>query len=345
MKFLHTILLAFAPLTLFAQSIDAEFEVIDMGDIAFQQPATAVFNMKNRGSEFFLQDVKPFCGCTDVSFQKKEIKKGEAFSIAVTYDAKMLGHFQKDVALISEQFDAPYYLTIKGNVVARAPQKTLAEDAIMIGKLQVERREVEFPDAHHSDVFKEHITFINTSKDPVNPQVIHVPQYMKAMITPNVVMPGAQGDITLTLYANMLPRYGLTQTTVYLTENPGENLSKEKEIFVSAVKLPSLNISESQRLKMPKINLSANEINLNPTLKGEITIENKGKTPLQISSLQSTLNGLNITLPSTTISAGSSVVMKVKGTKKQLKDAPKDPVIILITNDPSNQKVVIKLKY
>ena len=189
-----------------AQSIEPEFDVIDLGDILFEQPATATFKLKNRGSVFFLNEVKAFCGCTKVTYPRKTISKGENFSITVTYDAKTLGHFQKDIALISREFESPFYLTLKGRVIAQ-PQPLFGGKGCMIGKLHLSSNTIEFPDGYAGDVLQQQITFINKDNQPVNPLVIHVPSYMTAMVSPNVVGPNKQGTITFTLNCHNLPRY------------------------------------------------------------------------------------------------------------------------------------------
>ncbi|MCQ2254364.1 MAG: DUF1573 domain-containing protein [Bacteroidaceae bacterium] len=334
----------------FAQSIDAEFDVIDMGDITFQQPAQATFRMKNRGSEFFLKEVKPFCGCTQVTYPKKNIAKGENFTITVTYDAEMLGHFQKDIAMISDQFENPYYLTVKGNVVTNPITQSMEESngaAVMIGKIMLSRDNVEFADTYQGDRIQDRITITNGDTKPINPQIVHVPQYMTAQITPNIIQPGKQGVITFTLNANMLPRYGLTQTSVYLAAFPGDIISKEKEILVTAIKLPSLQLSESQRNRVPVLTLSDSGISLDKALKGDLVLGNKGKSPLVISTIQSFTPGLNITLNKTTLSPGETTILRVKGTRKNLKDldSKQQPRILIITNDPNNQKLILEVKY
>lgn len=338
-------------LPLSAQSLDAEFETIDMGDISFQHPASATFKLKNRGSEFYLNDVKPFCGCTKVDFPKKNIAKGENFSITVTYDAEMLGTFQKDVALVSNQFEAPFYLTIKGKVVPQAIGDALSARggengaAIKMGKILVSRDNIEFADTYQGNRIQEKVTITNLDKQPISPQVIHVPQYMTAQITPNLIQPGKQGVITFTLNANMLPRYGLTQTSVYLAEFPGDVISKEKEIMVTAIKLPTLQLSESQRSKVPVLVLSDDAVDLGSSLKGDIVLANKGKSPLVISTIQSFTPGLSVTLNKTTLNPNESTIMRVKGTRKNLKELKQQPRILIITNDPNNQKVILDVKY
>ncbi|MCF0244802.1 MAG: DUF1573 domain-containing protein [Bacteroidaceae bacterium] len=329
-----------------AQNIDAEFDVIDMGDITFRQPASATFRLKNRGSEFFLKAVKPFCGCTRVAFPKKNIGKGEKFTVNITYDAEQLGHFQKDVAILSDQFEQPYYLTVKGNVVARKlnDNASASEASVSMGKMRLSRDNVEFADAYQGDLLHEKITITNLDSQPINPQVVHVPQYMTAQITPNVIQPGRQGVITFTLNANMLPRYGLTQSTVYIVSSPGDNISKDREMLVSAIKLPSLNLSETQRHAVPVLSMSDTQIVLSKSLKGDIILINKGKSPLEISAIQSFTPGLTITLGDTLLDPFESTLLKVKGSKKYLKNLKTPLRILIISNDPERQKTVINVR-
>ena len=336
----------------FAQNIDAEFDVIDLGDITFQQPVTATFKMKNRGSEFFLNQAKPFCGCTKVTYPKKNISKGENFTVEVTYDAESLGHFQKDVALISDQFEKPYYLTVKGNVVAYSAAKqggsTVGDGnqaAILMGKMKLSRDNVEFADTYRGESLQEKIIITNMSQEPISPQIIFLPHYMTVQTTPNAIQPGKQGVMTFTLNANMLPRYGLNQFTVGINPNPGETHSKEREILVSAIKLPAIQYSESQRNRLPVLDLSSNVIELNKSLKGDVILMNTGKSNLQISTIQSYTPGLNITLNKTTLEPGETTVLKVKGVKKNLKDLKTQPRILILTNDPNNRKTVLDVKF
>lgn len=355
-KFLNTLILNSAfcilsPLSLSAQSLDAEFETIDMGDISFQHPVAATFKMKNRGSEFFLKDVKPFCGCTKVDFPKKNIAKGENFSITVTYDAEMLGTFQKDVALMSDQFESPFYLTIKGKVVPQAVGETLSAiggengASIPMGKMLVSRDNIEFADSYQGNRIQEKITITNVDKQPIEPNVIHVPQYMTAQVTPSIIQPGKQGVITFTLNANMLPSYGLTQTSVYIAQFPGDVIAKEKEIMISAIKLPTLQLSESQRNRMPVLTLSDEVIDMGNSLKGDIVLANKGKSVLDITKIQAFTPGLTITLNKSVLNPGESTILRVKGTRKSLKEIKQEPRILIITNDPNNRKVILPVKY
>ena len=56
----------------------------------------------------------------------------------------------------------------------------------------------------------------------------------------------------------MLPAMGLHQTSIYLSRRPGDKVSAENEISVSALLLPNFtSFSESQLAVAPAIELSA----------------------------------------------------------------------------------------
>ena len=92
--------------------------------------------------------------------------------------------------------------------------------------------------------------------------------------------------ITVSLNSKRLKDMGLTQTSVYLGSFPGDRVSREKELGVSAVLLPKFdNLTASQLANAPRLYLSTSELNLGAfngkkKLKGEIIIRNDGKTVL-----------------------------------------------------------------
>jgi hypothetical protein len=143
---------------------------------------------------------------------------------------------------------------------------------------------------------------------------------------------------------------GLTQTSVYLGMFPGDKVSDEKEISVSAVLLPGFaNMSANDKLQAPKIQLSSTSLNLGSfngknKLKGEILIQNVGKSRLDISSLQMFTAGMQVSLNKTKLQPGETTKLKISVEAEMLKTARSQPRVLMITNDPSNAKVVITVE-
>ena len=124
----------------------------------------------------------------------------------------------------------------------------------------------------------------------------------------------------------------------------------DKEISISAVLLPDFdNMSETQLANAPEIRLSETELDLGsfgdkPTKTGTIIIENTGKSTLDIRSLQMFTSGMSVKLNKSKLKAGEQAKMKITVNKKQLRSARSKPRVLMITNDPKQPKVVIKVK-
>ncbi len=79
-------------------------------------------------------------------------------------------------------------------------------------------------------------------------------------------------------------------------------------------------------------------------LKGEILVTNSGKSELDIRSMQMFTIGLQVQLKKSKIKPGETVKMKVTAVAAELKKSRvKNPRILMITNDPDNAKVVVKI--
>jgi hypothetical protein len=77
--------------------------------------------------------------------------------------------------------------------------------------------------------------------------------------------------------------------------------------------------------------------------KAELTLTNKGRTVLEISSLQMFTEGLTLTLDKRKLEPGQRARLKVVGNLDLLKKARQKPRILMITNDPDQAKVVIPI--
>lgn len=194
------------------------------------------------------------------------------------------------------------------------------------------------------------IHIINSSSESVSPVVMHLPSFLTASVSPTTIAPGHTGVATITLNSYRLRDYGLTQTSVYLGMYPGDKVSADKEISVSAVLLPSFrNMSETQRLNAPVIKLSSETLDLGTfgdkdDKSGTIIIENHGKSRLDIRSMQMFTTGLKVRLNKSKLDPGESAKLKITAYRKQLKSARSRPRVLMITNDPTKPKVVIHVK-
>lgn len=338
-----------AALDVHAQRISAKHEVIDCGNVLYESPVTAKFELRNKGSDLIIDTVRTSCDCVVADYPKGVISKGDNFTVEVTFDARQLGHFYKEAAIYSNASDKPLYLTMRGVVVDHLTDFTGLYD-FTLGSVRADKNNIEFDDVNLGETPVQKIHIINSGTQSVSPVVMHLPDYITASVSPTTIAPGHTGVATLALNSSRLRNYGLTQSSVYLGMFLGDNVSEDKEISISAVLLPEFrNMSETQRLNAPVLKLSAETLDLGSfddkdEKSGTIIIENQGKSRLNISSMQMFTRGLKVRLNKSRLEPGESAKLKITAYKKHLKTARSKPRVLMITNDPDKSKVVIHVK-
>ena len=333
-----------------AQKITTLHEVVDCGQVVFSKPVTAEFVLKNDGRKpLVINNVLKSCGCTQVDYPKTSIAAGESFVIKAVYDAKQMGTFTKQVCLYTNADEEPFILSMRGKVVGSVVDFAGSYDE-MLGAIKSDAQEVEFDDVNRGDRPVQRIHIFNPTDEVLEPVVMHLPDYLHAFVSPSKVAPHHSAEISFVLDSKKLRDLGLNQTSIYLGERPGDKVAPEKEIVVSAVLLPGFeNMTPAKKVLAPKIEMSATDLNLGrfngkKKLKGEILITNKGKSELDIRSMQMFTMGLQVNLKKSKIQPGETVKMKVTAVAADLKKSRvRHPRILMITNDPDHAKVVVKI--
>lgn len=333
-----------------AQKITTQHEVVDCGQVVFSKPVTAEFVLKNDGRKpLVINNVLKSCGCTEVDYPKTSIAAGESFVIKAVYDAKQMGTFTKQVCLYTNADEEPFILSMRGKVVGSVVDFAGSYDE-MLGVIKSDAQEVEFDDVNRGDRPVQRIHIFNPTDEVLEPVVMHLPDYLHAFVSPSKVAPRHSAEISFVLDSKKLRDLGLNQTSIYLGERPGDKVAPEKEIVVSAVLLPGFeNMTPAKKALAPKIEMSATDLNLGrfngkKKLKGEILITNKGKSELDIRSMQMFTMGLQVNLKKSKIQPGETVKMKVTAVAADLKKSRvRHPRILMITNDPDHAKVMVKI--
>ena len=333
-----------------AQKISTQSEIVDCGQVVFRKPVTAEFLMKNEGSKpLIIHQVYKSCGCTEVVYPKNSVAPGDSFLVKAVYDAKQMGTFHKQICLYSNASEEPFILSMRGRVVSNVVDFAGPYDELL-GELKSDVQEVEFDDVNRGDRPVQRIHIFNPTEQMMEPVVMHLPSYLQAQVSPSKVAPHRAAEVILMLDSKKLRDFGLNQTSIYLGERPGDKIAPEKEIVVSSVLLPAFDNMTAEKKEMaPKAELSTTDLDLGSfgskkKLKGEILITNNGKSTLEIRSMQMFTMGLQVNLKKSKIEPGESVKMKVTVVKADLKKSrAKNPRILMITNDPDNAKIVVKI--
>ena len=342
-------LAAMAVMQASAQRLTVEKETVDCGSVAYDAPVTAVFELRNKGGRRLkITDVRTSCGCVGVEYPRGEVAGGETFKLRLTYDARQLGRFYKQAAVYSSGSDEPLYLTMRGVVLAEVADYTGAYPFVF-GDLRANRNELEFDDVNKGDKPELQIHIRNTGTETLRPNIMHLPPYLSAAVTPEKLRPGHEGRISITLNSDRLHDYGLTQTSVYLANKPGDKVSQDNEIQVSSVLLPGFEgMTDEVRKYAPKMVISADSLLFDfegkKKKKGEIKITNTGRSKLRIRSLQMFTGGLKVTLGKRELDTGESTTLKVTAYSEELSKTHTRPRVLMITNDSDHPKVVVRIK-
>ena len=339
----------FSLLTSTAQRLVVEETTVNAGRTGFMQPITATFQLRNKGlRKLLIESVKPDCGCTAIEFPK-EVGAGDKFEIKMTYDAKMLGHFQKMAAVTSNGSKKPVYLTMRGIVVPELVDYT-GTYPLAMGELLLDKNDLEYDDVNKGDTPMQEIHIFNNGEKAMHPNVMHLPPYLSATVKPEMLEPGKGGTVTITLNSDKLRDFGLTQTSVYLAKELGEKVSQDNEIPVSAILLPHLqDYDELSKGLAPHLQMSQTDIDFTDfggksKKTVDVILYNTGKTHLKISSMQLFTGGLKVTLGTQTLEPEQTTTLKITGIAKELQALRTKPRILMITNDPDHAKVVINIK-
>lgn len=326
--------------------LEFEHTTQEMGTLLWHHPRTATFKVTNKGTQdLLITNVRTDCGCTDAEWTTTPIGPGGSGMIKATYDAEMLGHFNKGLAVYTNLDDKPHYLQLVGVVAMNDAVEHTPEYPYKVGDYYLSTDDIEFDDVNKGDTPTVVLSILNSSKKSYRPELMHLPKYLTAQADPAVIRPGRVGRVLLTLNSNELHTMGLTQTSVYLSRFMGDRVSKETEINVSATLLPDFIETPSRLALAPVAQLDSTHITLPPLGKkkkvsGQLMIRNTGKTPLVINALQVYNPGISVSLNKRRIDPGQDEKLKItinanttyfKGRRR----------VLLITNDPEHSKIVV----
>lgn len=336
---------AFATLSVQAQPL-MQFDQTakEMGTILWKTPRTTTFKITNKGTkDLIITNVRTDCGCTNAKWTRTPIGPGSTGTIEATYDAEMLGHFNKGIAVYTNVENQPRYLKIMGHVSMTQTEPSV-EYPFQIGDYFLSTDNIEFDDVNRGDTPTQTLYIYNSGKKSYHPDLMHLPSYLSIETNPSVIRPGRIGRVMITLKSEELHDMGLTQTSIYLSRFPGDRVSKQTELNVSATLLPDFMETDTTG-NSPVARIDSTSITLGPLDKrgkasGSLVLENTGKSPLKIKALQVYNPGIGVSLNKRVIDPGDSEKLKitVNSTNSYFKGRHR---ILMITNDPDHSKIVI----
>lgn len=333
-----------------AQKISFEKQTIVMPATMWKKPATAVFKFTNKDKNpLEVKYVDGGCGCMTAKWTTGELQKGEEGEICVTYDAKMLGKYEKVIEVYTNAGEKPVRITMKG-WVNNGDKKTVKDlYPYEIGEILLSSNEVVFPEVNAGDSVTVELGIMNNGKEVYTPQLMHLPSYITASCEPEMIARGRHGRILLTLHSDKLPDLGLNQTNIYLARFFGDKVGDGNDIAVSAILLPDLKEAEAAASN-PKFDISATELNMGKLGKktkvtGKVKLSNKGNEVLKLNKIQAFNQAVTVALGKTELQPGESVDMKLTVDSRFLGMSKAKPRVLIVSNDPKKPMVVVNVNF
>lgn len=334
----------------FSQKISFKKSTVNAGTTLWRTPVTAKYQFTNKGkSTLYVTDVDAGCGCLNVKWTQGGIEKGGEGEISVTYDAAMLGTFDKVIEVFTNGNETPARIRMKGRVSNGSHKAKEELYPCRIGDVCLSTNDLVFPEVRRGDSAVVRLEILNDGKEVYTPQVMHLPPYISVTARPAMLGRGRRGYLDFTLHSDKLVNMGLNQTSVYLSRYFKDKVCPENEIAVSAILLPDVPNTYNAALA-PKFDLSTTSLDLGKLGKkskvtGKVVITNRGMGVLNLSAVQVFNQALSVSVPKRELTPGESTEMKVTVNSKYLSLSKSSPRVLIITNDPERQKETISVSF
>ena len=327
----------------------ADTDIKKVGEVEFQVPRQFKLGFTNKGSEpLVIEDVKASCGCLEVAYPKEAIAAGARGEISLTFDAKILGSFYKEVEVKTNASDKPAYIGIQGTVVTEMHDYS-DEFPIDLGNVRLVTNTVEFEDVNRGDQPTAELRILNADRTAFRPELMHLPPYLTAKCEPEDIPAGKVGTIRLTLDSEKLSGLGLNQTSIYLSRYMGDKIGETNEILVSAILLPSFaDMSEEALAQAPELSISESSVDMGDfngkkTITRTILLTNTGKSDLHIHAVQVFNRAISVDVANRTVRPGKTTKLKITVSSHYMGKSKGRMRVMLITDAPKQAKQYINV--
>ena len=311
-------------------------------------PQTYVFKFNNSGNKaLILSSVEASCGCTTPEWPRYPIAMGKSGEIIVTYDSRNRpGPFDKSITIKSNADTPIIVLKIKGNVI---PRKKTTQDLYPeeIMGLRLQDKHIAFTKVYSTKTKQESIKILNTTNKDIKIEFSNIPQHIKIWAEPKILKPKQQGKIIAIYNAKLKKDWGFVIDKVNMKIN-GKSNGRTRLSISASIEEDFTKMTASQIANAPKLVIDNKVYNFGAIKNGEkkshiFTLTNKGKTNLIIRKIKSNCGCTIAKIDKTIIKPNESI--KLKTTFDSVgRSGIQNKSIIIITNDPKNNSVRLKIK-
>ena len=314
--------------------------------------AVVQFEFTNDGdSPLIITRATASCGCTSPSYPKKPLRPGEKGSIEVTYHAKgRPGPFDKSIYVYSNDAkNERLMLTITGNVISSTGMRESYVEELGAG-LRLKTLSLNFFDVYPGRAFRTRtLAFYNEGSTPMSLSFRNVPKYLHIECEPAEVQPKGEGRIMVTYETDKVKDWGPRNDQFDIYVRGQETQMHDNRITVMAdIWEDFSDLTKDQRRQAPEIEVQSTTINFGRVSQAqtqELLIRNTGHEKLIIRKLMTDeADAFSASVGLTTLKPGETTHLKVTFNPDATPRRSVNQHITIISNDPSNSRVLVNLK-
>ncbi|MDR0538334.1 MAG: DUF1573 domain-containing protein [Tannerellaceae bacterium] len=345
--------------------ISADLLLYDFGTIAESEEGAAhTFSIRNTGTApLLINNIYASCGCARPEWPKTPVEPGATAEIKINYHSKgRLGPFRKSLSITSNAGNSPLTLYIKGNVTPKPdePALPILVYPYSLGCLKLESMTIAHSSAYPGDTIRDTIRFMNDGLSPIKLRTGKLPAGLSVNLAPSTILPGANGEITLSMRTDEIGQLGRASISFPLL---AESDSAKKRTVVESLILIRTNILDNYarlslpgRTQKPQPQYSSSHISFgrisdqrsgSPSKSGKkstlpLKITNSGTAALLIYSISCDNPLVEISGNKREISPGSSAEYKISIRPKNITSEISDDIYV-VSNFPDEPVKLIKV--
>lgn len=354
-RFSTLLLILLASVSVLLADGKAKFEVVthDFGTIKESNgDVTYSFKFQNEGdSPLLVTRAQASCGCTSPEYPKKPLRPGESGEIKVTYHAKgRPGPFDKSVYVYTNsKSQEKVMLTITGNVISTSgPIDTYTEQ--LGGGLRVKTTSLNFFDVYPNRTPRTRtLMCYNEGDDPIRLTFRNAPKHVALVCEPEVIAPKSEGKVMITYLADKVKDWGPRKDLLDIYVKGKETKMKGSHIALMAdIWEDFSDMSKKDRDNAAEVDVSNTIVNFGKggsTRTQEVTVRNTGKDKLVIRKIHNERPEVFRTeLTEVVLKPGQTSILRITFDPAKCEPKSISHNITIITNDPSNSRVIVSLQ-
>lgn len=313
---------------------------------------TVKFEFTNAGdTPLLVTRATASCGCTTPTHPKKPLRPGEKGEIEVTYHAKgRPGPFDKSIYVYSNDPKTErVMLVITGNVISSTGLRESYTEELGAG-LRLKTTVLNFFDVYPGRAYRTRtLAFYNEGTTPMKLAFRNVPSHLRIECEPAEVQPKGEGRIMVTYETDKVKDWGPKNDLFDIFVRGWETRMQNNHITVMAdIWEDFSDLTKEQRKQAPEIEVQTTSVNfghIDHARTQEITIRNTGLEKLVIRKIHNEEPGaFTATVEKTTLKPDETTRLRITFDPTQTPKRSLSQHITIISNDPSNSRVIVNLK-